>query len=67
MRAHGIPDAYDKLKQFTRGKPINQAAMRNFIDTLPLPSGDKERLLQLTPGGYLGIAADLARAPRGRD
>ena len=64
MRAHGIPEAYDQLKRFTRGKPINQAAMRDFIQTLPLPDHDKGRLLALTPAGYLGLAPDLARRPR---
>jgi adenylosuccinate lyase len=64
MRAHGIPDAYDKLKQFTRGRPIDQAGMREFIGTLALPATDKERLLQLTPGSYLGLAPELARRTR---
>jgi adenylosuccinate lyase len=61
MRAHGIPDAYDRLKRFTRGKPMDQSAMREFIGSLELPAGEKERLLQLTPGGYLGLAPELAR------
>jgi adenylosuccinate lyase len=64
MRAHGIPDAYDRLKQFTRGKPMNQGSMREFIASLELPAAAKERLLQLTPGGYLGLAPDLARQLR---
>jgi adenylosuccinate lyase len=64
MRAHGIPDAYDRLKRFTRGRPTDQAAMREFIGSLELPVAEKERLLQLTPGGYLGLAAELARRPR---
>jgi adenylosuccinate lyase len=60
MRAHGIPDAYDALKSFTRGRPADQAAMREFIASLKLPAVEKERLLSLTPGGYLGLAPDLA-------
>ena len=64
MRAHGIPDAYDKLKQFTRGRPINQAGMREFIGTLDLPAADKARLLELTPASYLGLAPELARRTR---
>ena len=64
MRAHGIPDAYDKLKQFTRGRPINQAGMREFIGSLQLPAADKERLLQLTPASYVGLAPELARRTR---
>ena len=34
MRAHGIPDAYDRLKAFTRGRPWMRAAMREFIASL---------------------------------
>ena len=64
MRAHGIPDAYDRLKAFTRGKPMNQGSMRDFIASLELPPAEKERLLQLTPGSYLGLAPELARSTR---
>jgi adenylosuccinate lyase len=35
--------------------------MREFIGTLPLPAADKARLLALTPAGYTGKAAELAR------
>ena len=63
MRAQGIPDGYDRLKRFTRGQPMNQLTMRDFIGSLELPQADKERLLQLTPGRYLGLAPDLARKP----
>jgi adenylosuccinate lyase len=61
MRVHGIPDAYDRLKRFTRGLPMNQAAMRDFIGSLDLPAAERQRLLKLTPSGYLGLAAQLAR------
>src|SRR3984885_8940812 len=64
MRAHGIPDAYDKLKEFTRGRPVDERSMREFIGSLELPAADKERLLQLTPGSYLGLAPELARRTR---
>ena len=66
MRAHGIPDAYDRLKAFTRGRPTDQAAMRDFIASLELPVAEKERLLGLTPESYLGLAPQLARRPRRR-
>src|SRR5882757_10358187 len=62
MRVHGVPDAYDKLKTFTRGGPPNRAAMRDFIGTLELPAAEKDRLLRLTPGTYLGLAPELARS-----
>jgi adenylosuccinate lyase len=64
MRAHGIPDAYDRLKSFTRGRPIDKEAMREFIGSLDLPAAEKERLLCLEPGTYVGLAPLLARRTR---
>jgi len=61
MRAHGIPDAYDRLKAFTRGRPIDRAAMHEFIGSLALPAADKQRLIEMTPSAYIGLAASLAR------
>ncbi len=60
MRAHGIPDAYDKLKTFTRGRPVDQQAMREFIASLALPAEEKARLTALTPSAYVGLAPVLA-------
>jgi adenylosuccinate lyase len=64
MRAHGIPNAYDRLKTFTRGRAIDQSAMREFIASLDLPAAEKERLLKLEPRTYLGLAPLLARRIR---
>jgi adenylosuccinate lyase len=64
MRAHGIPEAYDRLKSFTRGRPIDKAAMREFIASLDLPPAEKERLLCLEPGTYVGLAPMLAKLTR---
>ena len=61
MRAHGIPDAYDRLKSFTRGRPIDKDAMRRFIASLDLPPAEKERLLSLEPKDYVGLAPVLAK------
>ena len=61
MRAHGLPDAYDRLKTFTRGRHIDKAAMREFIGSLDLPASEKERLLRLEPKNYVGLAPALAR------
>ena len=61
MRAHGIPDAYDKLKAFTRGRPIDEHAMREFIASLTLPPDEQARLMALSPASYLGLAPSLAR------
>jgi adenylosuccinate lyase len=60
MRAHGIEDAYEQLKNFTRGRPVDEIAMRDFIASLTLPAAEKERLMLLTPATYLGLAPVLA-------
>ena len=65
MRAHGIPEAYDRLKSFTRGRPIDKDAMREFIASLDLPPAEKARLLRLEPKDYVGLAPMLAKRKRG--
>jgi adenylosuccinate lyase len=61
MRRHGLPNPYEQLKKMTRGKAITAAAMRKFVATLALPAAEKKHLLALTPAGYTGKAAELAR------
>jgi adenylosuccinate lyase len=65
MRAHGIPDAYERLKKFTRGRPIGKDAMREFIASSELPPAEKERLLRMEPKDYVGLASVLAKRTRG--
>ncbi|HEY4873552.1 MAG TPA: adenylosuccinate lyase, partial [Steroidobacteraceae bacterium] len=60
MRASGVPNGYDRLKDFTRGRAIDAAGLAAFIDTLPLAATDKARLLALSPSDYIGLAARLA-------
>jgi adenylosuccinate lyase len=62
MRRHGLPSPYEQLKALTRGQGIDATSMRAFIAGLGLPDDERERLLALTPAGYTGLAADLARA-----
>jgi adenylosuccinate lyase len=62
MRRHGIADAYEKLKELTRGKEgITRNALHAFIMGLAIPEADKQRLLALTPATYIGKAAELAK------
>ena len=61
MRRHGLPNPYEQLKKMTRGKAITAAALRKFVASLDWPAADKQRLRALTPGGYTGKAAELAR------
>jgi adenylosuccinate lyase len=61
MRRHGLPDPYGQLKDFTRGQPITRELMQGFIRGLELPQQDKQRLLEMTPASYTGLAEKLAR------
>jgi len=60
MRRHGLPQPYEQLKAFTRGKPMTRELIQGFIGELDLPDGEKARLLAMTPASYLGMAAELA-------
>ncbi|MCC4611265.1 adenylosuccinate lyase [Xanthomonas campestris pv. esculenti] len=62
MRRHGLPNPYEQLKALTRGQGITAASMQAFMESLQLPEDDKQRLRALTPGGYTGLAEQLARA-----
>jgi len=61
LRAAGVPDGYERLKEFTRGRTIDAAMLAAFIDGLPLSAAEKTRLRSLRPEGYTGLAAELAR------
>jgi adenylosuccinate lyase len=61
MRRYAVPNAYDQLKNLTRGQAgITQATLADFIATLAIPDAEKTRLLALTPARYLGEAVALA-------
>ena len=61
MRRHGVENPYDKLKQMTRGQAITESALREFVATLDIPEHAKQELLTMTPGSYVGNAAEQAR------
>jgi adenylosuccinate lyase len=62
LRAAGVPNGYELLKDFTRGSDVDAAGLAAFIDKLPLPPADRARLKALAPQQYLGLAARLARS-----
>jgi adenylosuccinate lyase len=63
MRRYGVDNAYEQLKELTRGKNgINRTTFHAFIHTLSIPEDAKQRLLALTPDSYTGNAAAQAAA-----
>jgi adenylosuccinate lyase len=61
MRRYAVPNAYEKLKELTRGTRVSREGMQTFVSTLEIPEAAKAELLKLTPWDYTGKAAELAR------
>jgi adenylosuccinate lyase len=61
MRRYAVPEAYEQLKALTRGRRMDAQSVAQFVDGLPIPAAEKERLRKLSPAAYLGLAAKLAR------
>ncbi len=62
MRAHGVGGAYERLKEFARGRDMGPQELRAFVAGLGLPDDARRRLEALTPSAYTGLAEALARA-----
>lgn len=61
MRRYGVEKPYEKLKELTRGKKIDAAAMQAFVDGLDIPDEAKARLKAMTPASYIGNADTQAK------
>ncbi len=62
MRRYGLEKPYEQLKKLTRGQEgITQETLAKFIMELAIPDEAKRHLLDLTPAGYTGMGAELAR------
>jgi len=61
MRRYGVENAYEKLKDLTRGKGITPEALLEFVETLEIPDAAKQELKTLTPASYIGSAVAQAK------
>jgi len=62
MRRYGVENAYEQLKELTRGQRVDAAAMQRFVSGLNLPEEARQALLKLTPANYIGLAEMLAKS-----
>ncbi|STY29761.1 adenylosuccinate lyase [Legionella wadsworthii] len=62
MRRYNVPNAYEQLKDLTRGQGIDEQSLKQFINGLSIPKEAKEQLLKLTPENYTGLATQLVKA-----
>lgn len=59
MRRFGVKNAYEKMKDLTRGKGLDPQGYQKFVDQLKIPAPEKERLRKLRPETYIGLADRL--------
>ena len=67
MRLYGVENPYEQLKTLTRGKAITAEILVEFVQSLDIPAAAKQRLLELTPAGYTGNAAEMAHSLKRAD
>jgi len=61
MRRYGIEKPYEKLKELTRGKKVNQQVMQEFVENLDMPQEGKDLLINMTPMNYIGNAIEQTK------
>ncbi|WP_290810466.1 adenylosuccinate lyase [Halovivax sp.] len=59
LRREGRDDAYERVKELTRGRRVELSDFRKLFDELDLEEDVREELRALTPAGYTGVAAEL--------
>jgi adenylosuccinate lyase len=61
LRREGYADAYEQLKEHTRGQRVTRETLASVLDDpeLALDDETRERLADLTPAEYIGLASDL--------
>lgn len=62
MRRYHVADAYEQMRDLTRGHGVTAEKLRVFVENLDIPSEAKQRLLNLTPESYTGLAQQLVKA-----
>ncbi len=61
MRKEKDENAYEKLKDFSRGKKLSLEMLREFIKKSSLSEKEKKKLLKLKPETYIGKAVELTK------
>lgn len=56
LRKNKMENAYELLKELSRGKELTKEELHQFINKLPIKKEDKDILLKLTPNNYIGLS-----------
>ena len=60
LRREGDTEAYERVKELTRGQRVTIEDFRDLFDDLAVEESVRAELRALTPAGYTGVAAELA-------
>jgi adenylosuccinate lyase len=59
LRREGDTEAYERVKELTRGRDVTLADFRALFDELDVAESVREELRALSPATYVGVGADL--------
>lgn len=59
LRKSGQSQAYEQLKELTRGESIDRKMLADYILKLNIPEEDRDLLLSLTPQTYTGLSTKI--------
>ena len=59
LRREGHDDAYERVKDLTRGRRVTLDDFRELFAELDVDEDTREELLDLTPAGYTGVASEM--------
>ena len=59
LRREGHEDAYERVKELTRGEQVTLEDFHDLFEDLDVPGDVREELEALTPTDYVGIADEL--------
>jgi adenylosuccinate lyase len=59
LRAAGKTDAYESLKEQTRGRVLTESDYKLWCDSIDVDEDTRSRLKRLSPETYIGLAVEL--------
>jgi Adenylosuccinate lyase (EC 4.3.2.2) len=61
LRKHGIKNAYEILKNLTRGNRVSMKDIQDFIENMKIKNSIKKELKKIISKNYIGIASKLSK------
>lgn len=59
LKTKGEKKSYEALRDFSRGKTLNQKEIQAFIEKLSIDASAKNELKSITPANYIGVSQQI--------